>query len=196
VPYFDTDAYVLKVNEDGEPPGSPAVQPASGDYGHPIPGYGWIPSNMKYSRRMNCPSQKNVNGYHFLWNSPYFGAPSYWIYSTFAAMNPNWRHDPFRISDFRASDFCAVIEPGTIVSPGQTYPDSWPLFDPHYLSYPGSTYDPQTMTGMANRAPHVKTLNGLMLDGHVTTYTGAYLIQYYSLPWNSHGYPFNLPGNG
>ncbi|MFB3890583.1 MAG: type II secretion system protein [Phycisphaerae bacterium] len=191
VQYFDTDAYVLKVNEDGEPPGSPAVQPASRDYGRPIPGYGWVSQNMKYSRRMNCASQKNVDGYHYLMNTPYFGKMAAWIHSTLYTMNGSWNRNPMRTSDYRASDFCTVIEPGSIASGGYAYPANWPLFGPHYFSTGGS-YDPQYVQGMATRAPHQKTMNALMLDGHVNNYTGVYLINWFNN--TSHGYPFNIPG--
>jgi len=194
VPYFDSEARPPGTGAFSEPPASPGLQPASGDYSHTIhtlpPDYGtdyftWNP-DVRYSRKMNCPTQKNADSFEYVMNLPYFSRMACWIYSTYG-MNPGWNRTPMKISNYRAGDFCTIIEAGA-----PTGALSWPLMAPHYTD--GNA---QHLGWTAFNAPHLKTTNMLMLDGHSTLITASAIVDYitiYNAPGHKAGYPFNIPG--
>ncbi len=189
VQYFDSQARGQPVGTDGEPPDSPAAQPANNDYDNPYPGHWWA-SSVRFSRRMNCPTQVNKDRYEYLWMLPAWGKFACWIYSDYPAMNPAWKRTPLRISEFgQASQYCTIIEGGG----GIGSISDWPFCVPHSPPSWGSAYSINGQNGdLATRTIHMKTCNGLMLDGHASNFSAQNLLDYY---WNSaHGYPFNIPG--
>ena len=185
VKYFDGDAF-SPLNEDQELPDSPGCQPANGDYSHPISAYNgaW---HLRYSRLMNCPSQPMANNYHFLWTD-------YWAAAAWKGCSPGysltgWNTIPRRLSYYKqVSAYCVLMEPGETAE--EAIPATgwyFPCYMPDQLNNTalGATQE------MADRAPHLKTDNALLLDGHVTNYTAKFLLQWYAGPQQN--YPFYPP---
>src|SRR5664280_2425053 len=71
VQYFDVDA---KPNAPYWDQLSVGFQPANGNYSKDFATYG-----VRYSRRMNCPSQKNMDDNHYYSNVPYWNTCYLWL---------------------------------------------------------------------------------------------------------------------
>jgi len=81
---------------------------------------------------------------------------------------------PIKLSSLgRQSEICIVIEPNWLGSYGQC----------NFAFMTNPTY----LLDILSKSPHRKTLNALMLDGHVVNYGVGDLKNYTS------GYPFALP---
>ncbi|MFB3891173.1 MAG: type II secretion system protein [Phycisphaerae bacterium] len=178
VQYFDQSARPPKAGERGDLASSVGCQPASGNYSVSL---GCNP-NVKYSRSMQCVAQKNANAYHYGW-----------VYSTWNGKCTGWRITspalpPKKLSDFRPMDYCVIVEPScqfTVPQYGALFGD-FPAFCAEQDRY---------VNFVIANAPHRKTFNGLMLDGHVTNFTTDFLGKWYatSIANNCAQYPFNVP---
>lgn len=172
VPYFDADAKPSKFGCTAV-----GVQPADGQYN--------IGNGIVLSQRMSCASQKRTGSLHFSWNANYVNSPRCWIgnftgKTQAEAANlgdgyPVWSDGvPIPLSKFgQLSQYCTIME---------TDPWSWWYYNP-------AAYSDQ-MTDLSKAAPHLKTMNLLMLDGHVGGTSAADMLQYskdakYGYPWNA-----------
>ncbi|MFB3892362.1 MAG: type II secretion system protein [Phycisphaerae bacterium] len=187
VGYFDTDARPSKTKGDwggglasppwsGDDVGAVAFQPADGNYSRKFQTDGII-----YSRKFDCPSQKNNNFAEFMMNSSggVWGC-DFTGQGFIQQANPGsgWFtptvNRPVNLSAFkRLTDYRVVIEPNTLGSYGQcnfTFMNN--------LNY---------VLDVMGKAPHAKSVNGLPLDGHVVSYSTGELANYKS------GYPFAVP---
>ena len=194
VKYFDSSANPQKQGDPADAPAAPGCQPANGDYDHPIAAVSYA-TNLRYSRKMDCPSQKSNDWYKFVWTGTYWNKCAYWR----ADFTGNggvawpfslWGRVPLRQKDyFQPSRFCNIIEPG-----GPSKAGSWPIWSPNNLT--DLNYGVQAI---AQNAPHRKTQNGLMYDGHVLSFTAVSLVDWYATQLtltqpSDLQFPFNVPG--
>lgn len=184
VQYFDSEARPPVQGEFGAVSSSVGCQPESGNY---AVSFGQNPK-VRYSRKMSCASQKKTNRYHYAWTYAWMTAnPCAWQwYYTADTTGTQWY--PIRkLSYYRPADYCTVVEPAcqfTAPQPGGAGGDY-----PYFVSN-NSTW----VNYLLNNAPHLGTFNGLMLDGHVTNYTTAYLNAWFGDAYGHGAYPFNMPG--
>ena len=182
VRYFDTDAVAHKPGDLSDVPNSPGCQPANGDYYKPInTGYGYV----RYSKRMDCPAQKNRNWYEYSWNATYWGKPSYWRanFTTLPSSSWNistWGFEPVKIGTYRPSEFAAIVETNPQDLSGG-YP--WPQFVSNSSGH---------MNLWAKASPHMSRTNMAMLDGRVSEVPAVFFLDYYNS--TQHHYPFTIPG--
>ncbi|MFB3892306.1 MAG: hypothetical protein ACE15C_09825 [Phycisphaerae bacterium] len=181
-PYFDADA-VRATGSNLDSRECIGVQPADGNYDKYMP-------RIRYSRRMDCPSQSNSDICEYTWNAPYWNQPRAWCANWItpgAAIGLGdawWKPDPpnalrpIRYSEIRgAANFCPIVET-----------DGWP----GWRNYTNLA-SPQTwgyFQILAQLAPHLRTLNGAMMDGHVRIFDPVFLLSYNR---STTYYPFDVP---
>ncbi|MFB3890906.1 MAG: DUF1559 domain-containing protein [Phycisphaerae bacterium] len=192
-PYFDTDAKRSTTSNGwGE---SIGCQPADGNYDRNWPRY-------RYSRRMDCPSIKNANISEYTWScivnpNGDYGTGAHWLFwmqnwvdpatnyetSTNPLPQDHWIDAPppgwcrftknaVKINRFKnPSGTCIIVDPNV---------KGWNFY------FFGSL---QSRVDLAQVVPHIGSCNGVMVDGHVTSFTREYLIG-----WDpSQVYPFTGP---
>ncbi|MFB3892941.1 MAG: type II secretion system protein [Phycisphaerae bacterium] len=176
VKYFDTDARPVPDLYASSNAGyweSVAIQPSNNVWS----GNHWgVP--FTFSRRFDCAAQKNADKYEYTWNpedswSLVIGRDDPNLYS--------WNR-PKKIGDYRdLSRYCQVFEPD------------------HYgwrTCKPAATWclTPLLSYGL----PHLKAMNGVMLDGHVEVFTDKFMMLYggSDVPnglYRTQAYPFAIP---
>jgi prepilin-type N-terminal cleavage/methylation domain-containing protein/prepilin-type processing-associated H-X9-DG protein len=186
VKYFDSEAKPPTYGDSGV-----GHQPSDGNY---VRGYGVV-----WSRRMNCPAQKMQDTFHFSWNGCWSNATLGWIgnmtkgswndivalgdgYPTWGPDGPNGFRTPVRLPQFKQlSQFCPVVEGD---------PKNWCYY---FLSASSPSSWNNQLGDIAQGAPHRKTMNLLMLDGHVTNIAASQLLSYYTSTASPRPYPFDVP---
>ncbi|MFB3894011.1 MAG: type II secretion system protein [Phycisphaerae bacterium] len=153
---------------------SVGIQPADGNYV-------WDKWGVKvvYSKRFNCPAQKNEGKYHLMMNTT---GPYWWYdYRYSSATAESW-YRPHQLSEFKNPQrFCIVTEPSPTFGTGAG------SFANEYITW-------RAGPDLAPRLPHFKTAQALMLDGHVELLKPLEMLNYYDGSRNdvfsTRGYPF------
>lgn len=135
--------------------------------------------NVIYSRKMDCPSQKNIGwgGNEYSWNELGSWAQEWWLGhpADDAPTNAGIWHENVpakKLSQFKTSQFCLIMEP------------RWDYF---YLPA-----WPQRCLNLAKVMPHIGggTSHGTFMDGHVKLFYRADIIEFskkpvWGAPWSN-----------
>ncbi|MFB3892316.1 MAG: type II secretion system protein [Phycisphaerae bacterium] len=158
VQYFDTDA---KPNAPYWDQLSVGFQPANGNYSKD-----WATYGVRYSRRMNCPAQKNKDDNHFYSNVPYWNTCYLWMMDCTGTGIVHWGFGKtVKISQLKdLTRYCQVWD-----EQGYDFVNGYARQWPHDNMYYGSV-------NIAKGAPHMKGINGMMMDGHVEYFTGPQIL--------------------
>ena len=169
IKYFDVDAKVSTTPHYD----SVARQPASGNYNE-----NFASTGIRYSQRMNCPSQKNYDETHYFSNYMWWNIPYFWNCDS----SPNRTMGdgpgtPITTSKMKnLANVCYVYEENGVGS--------------------GGWITCQVTTWNVPPAIHVGSINGMMLDGHVTSYTDQFVLDRIFPPAGPspvNDYPFYVP---
>ena len=176
-PYFDQDAKISLPYWGGLTVG---IQPADGNYAANFSAYGVV-----FSRRLGCPAQPLNGDYHFYSNVAYYNICYCWKYDETPGQKPfgppaaptTWGTVPVKIGQLKQiSKFCQVWDENAVQTYGGLcwWPQDNMIFDSAYV---------------AKSAPHLKGINGGMLDGHVEPFSTQDILT----KGVQNNYPFYVP---
>ncbi|MFB3890622.1 MAG: type II secretion system protein [Phycisphaerae bacterium] len=123
---------------------------------------------MAFSRMMNCPGQKWTTDYrfHYAWNVSTGWAGQVWDLGQFNWTSPlAWKLTNFK----RASDYCAILEPSVAGEATSSGFADWACTN-------GNT--PGQLSHIIATPIHLKSFNGVMLDGSARNFTYSFLAKY------------------
>jgi len=197
IKYFDSDARVIGPYLWGANAFSVSLQPANGDYFKDLAVFGPNTGPI-YSRRMNCPTEQNLDDTHYKAN--WIRTPTHYFWRS-------WFGNDAAQTFFRdASGKLPTVPPNGIAIRSAQMKQLQQVC--YVYDQQGSTTGaptglggewPMSSVGANNLAvmpgPHSGGINGMMLDGHVSYFSCDFVTDYISKDAGGLAptYPFNVP---